>query len=132
MPSPGKPGRPRALTPGEERLFCGWVLAKNERNEIVDLEAACDFLRDTLLVPVARMTAHNILHRLGFTSKLVRTRREGYRLDKATMLKMATDWLNARTDEGFFNVHPSQLGSIDFTFTSHRTARPRSYSQRGG
>ena len=32
VPSPGKPGRPRALTPGEERLFCGWVLAKNQRN----------------------------------------------------------------------------------------------------
>ena len=33
VPSPGTAGRKRALTPEEERIFCGWVLAENERNE---------------------------------------------------------------------------------------------------
>jgi hypothetical protein len=47
-------------------------------------------------------------------------------------LNIATNWLNERTTEGFFDIHPSELGSIDFTFTSQRTYRPRSYTRRGG
>jgi hypothetical protein len=72
------------------------------------------------------------LNRLGFSSRVMQTFRAGYKLDKDEILEMATNWLKARTDAGFFNVHPSELGSIDFTFTSQRTYRPRSYSRRGG
>jgi transposase len=132
VPSPGTAGRKRALTPEEERIFCGWVLAENERNEKVDLSASQAFVEHSLGTKMSKPTVQRMLHRLGFSSRVMQTSRAGYKLDKDEILEMATNWLNARTDAGFFNVHPSELGSIDFTFTSQRTYRPRSYARRGG
>ena len=31
VPSPGTAGRKRALTPEEERIFCGWVLGETKK-----------------------------------------------------------------------------------------------------
>ena len=99
---------------------------------IVDLSSALGFLEDHLDVQLSRSTVHNVLHKLGFSSRVMQTSRSGYKLDKEEMIKMAKNWLNARTDDGFFDVHPSELGSIDFTFTSQRTYRPRSFARRNG
>jgi hypothetical protein len=115
----------------EEEFFCGWVLAENEKN-IVSLETSRTFLDETLDVQVTRPTVHNLLHRQGFSSKVMQTASKGYKLDKDQLLNIATHWLNEHTSEGFFDVHPSELSSIDFTFTSQCTYHPRSYARRGG
>jgi transposase len=132
VPSPGTAGRNRALTHGEEELFCGWVLAENEKNNSVSLKSSQAFLDERLGVQVTQGTVHKLLHQLGFSSKVMQTSSKGYKLDKDQLLNIATNWLNERTTEGFFDIHPSELGSIDFTFTSQRTYRPRSYTRRGG
>ena len=130
--SPGTAGRKRKLSPDQERLFAGFILAKNEQNEIVDLSSALGFLEDHLDVQLSRSTVHNVLHKLGFSSRVMQTSRSGYKLDKEEMIKMAKNWLNARTDDGFFDVHPSELGSIDFAFTLQPPFCPRSFARRNG
>lgn len=132
VPSPGTGGRKAALTQGEKEVLCGWVLAENEKNNMVSLKSSRAFLDDTFDVQVGDTTAHRWLHELGFSSKVMQTSSKGYKLDKDQLLNIATNWLNERTEEGFFNVDLSQLGSIDFTFTSQRTYRPRSYARRNG
>lgn len=132
VPSPGTSGRKAALTQGEKEVFCGWILAENEKNNMVSLKSSRAFLDQTFDVQVGDTTAHRWLHQLGFSSKVMQTSSKGYKLDKDQLLNISTNWLNERTEEGFFNVDLSQLGSIDFTFTSQRTYRPRSYARRNG
>jgi len=132
VPGSGGTGRKAALTSEQERFFAGWILSENDRNEIVTLLAACGFLEATLKLKLAKSTVHKLLHRLGFSSRIAQTASGGYKLDKSVLISLAFEWVNARHADGFFSVDRCQLGSIDFTFTSQRTYRPKSYTKRGG
>jgi hypothetical protein len=107
-------------------------LHENDRNEIVSLLGASGFLEAALSLNLAKSTVHNLLHRLGFSSRVVQTSSAGYKLDKSALVSLAFNWVKARHEDGFFSVDRCQLGSIDFTFTSQRTYRPKSYAKRGG
>lgn len=98
----------------------------------MDLKGSCDFIEQAFEVKLARSTVHGMLHRLGFSSRVMQTNRGGYKLDKNQILELTKNFLNQLTDEGFFNHHLNMIGSFDFTFTSQRTYRPRTYAPRGG
>jgi transposase len=127
----GGRGRKPSLTAEQERFFVGWVLHENDRNEIVTLLGSVAFLERTLNLKLSKTTVHDLLHRLGFSSRVAQTSSAGYKLDKTALISLAQNWIAARHADGFFDVERCQLGSIDFTFTSQRTYRPRSYAKRG-
>ena len=52
-----------ALTPEEEKIFCGWVLAENERNEKVDLSTSQAFVEHFMGTKMSRPTVQRMLHR---------------------------------------------------------------------
>jgi hypothetical protein len=104
------------------------VLDRNESNVEVHLDTAQAFVRDRLNVDTTRQSISNYLHGEGFSSKVTQHKTGGFKLDTASLCRLALDWLQTTS----LNVPRSKLCSIDFAFTGHRKDLRSSWSPVGG
>lgn len=125
-------GRPAALEEDEIRVFCGYVLYQNENNEEVHLEDAQTFLLDTFGKKLALSTIFGYLEECGFSSKTTQNKTSGYFLSGEKQADLMFEWLSQMRKGPFFDVKDEDIGSMDFTFTGHRSDRRITYSPKGG
>jgi len=98
----------------------------------VHLADGVAFLAEQLEKKVSKQTVNTTLRNLGFSYRKCKTNNGGYRLSKKQQQFLIIDWLNKRTDDGFFNTRRNMVGSMDFTFTSHKTHSRHSFAKAGG
>ena len=110
-------------------IAAGWVLSQNDSNQIVSLASFSHFCSSVLGVDLGQTTAHDYLHRLGFSSRVSQVKASGYTIDVDTLSKMMFEWKRNRQRAGDLE---GLVASVDFTFTGHRTDRRVSYAPIGG
>jgi len=126
---PQNPGPIRILDDKKEHMVVGHVIKKNEEGDQVTIFSTNQFIKNnfgTSLSPtsIRRLFAGNrISLHLG---------REKQVLPKKYLAEEYRRWVVLMRKMGVLRVHKSKIGSMDFTYTNHRTARRRSYSCLGG
>jgi len=120
-------GRPSSLSEEEIQILAGFIFDQNEKNIEVHLSTAQNFIFNSFGIHVAQSTVHGYLKALGISSKVCGTRTSGFQLDQSNLCILAHEWI--RTAQ--IHCKPSQLCSVDFTFTSHRSDRRVTYGLRG-
>lgn len=110
-------------------IAAGWVLSQNDSNQVVSLALFSNFCSSVLGVELGQTTAHDYLHRLGFSSKVSQVKTSGYRIDVDTLSRMMFEWTCGRRRARDLK---ELVASVDFTFTGHRTDRRLSYTPVGG
>ena len=110
-------------------IAAGWVLFQNDSNQIVSIASFSNFCKSAFGVELAQTTAHDYLHALGFSSKILQSKTRGFTVDVDTLAKMMFEWKRERQLDGDLK---GLMASIDFTFTGHRTDRRVSYAPTGG
>ena len=113
----------------QRELAVGWVLFQNDSNQIVSLASFSKFCKSAFGVELAQTTAHDYLHALGFSSKILQAKTSGFTVDIEAFAKMMFEWKRERQIEGDLK---GLMASVDFTFTGHRTDRRLSYAPTGG
>jgi transposase len=110
-------------------IAAGWVLSQNDSNQVVSLISFSKFCASAFGVELARTTAHDYLHALGFSSKVSQVKTCGFTVDVDALAKMMFEWKSERQRAGDLK---GLLASVDFTFTGHRTDRRVTYAPAGG
>lgn len=121
-------GRPQALSQNTVRLIVGFVLDRNEFNVAVHLDTVQAFVRDRLGLDISLRSLSNYLHGAGFSSKVTQNKAAGFKLDVASLCRLALHWLRTTP----LDVPRSKLCSVDFTFSGHRKDLRSSWSPVGG
>jgi transposase len=121
-------GRPRSISDEKVRHLVGWVLYQNEQNVEVHLKTAMAFVRSSLGIDVSTSTVHTYLHEAGFASKVMQTKKTGYKASVSSLCEVMLDWLLLTN----LDVPLHLLCSVDFTFTGHRLERHFTYAPSGG
>lgn len=120
-------GRPRVVQEEKLRLLVGWILYETDSGEIIKLDDATIKANDDFDMDVVKETIRLWLHEYG-----IETRPTG-----CTTANKATPEEKVRAVQDFIKELRPQLKantvlcSLDFTYTSHRTARPQSLAGRG-
>ena len=110
-------------------IVAGWVLSRNDSNQVVSLASFSEFCASAFGVELAQTTAHDYLHALGFSSKVSQVKTSGFTVDIDALAKMMFAWKSERQRAGDLK---GLLASVDFTFTGHRTDRRLTYAPAGG
>jgi transposase len=122
-------GRPFALSVEQENLVVGYVLDKNHKREQCTLRAVAAFAKHQFGFTVSNATIQRTLCGLGFSSQTMKLKARGFTKTNEQLGQEVLDWVmemrKTKKLKGLF-------GSIDFTFTSHRTDVHKTYSATGG
>jgi len=113
----------------QREIAAGWALYQNDSNEVVSIASFSKFCASAFGAKIARATAHDYLHALGFSSKVSQAKTSGFTVDVASLAKMMFEWKSGRQRAGDLK---ELMASVDFTFTGHRTERRVSYAPTGG
>jgi len=124
-------GRVKSLSIEQERLLVGFVLEKNEESTDVHLSAVRDFVLDHLGVELSNECVRNYLRNAGFSSRVAARSNKGYIINNGQLCSIAAGWINQQREDGVLNSPRELLCSVDFTYTGHRTDRPRTFTLRG-
>jgi hypothetical protein len=122
-------GRPASLTHEEREVLAGWVLHCNFTNVPVSRDDYVGKVAEFFGVHASAMTASRWLAADGFVYKQLHKNAKGFKLDFEQAI--AWQWVCEQRRLGHFG-RPSQLCSIDFTFTGHRTERRYGFGLSGG
>lgn len=125
-------GRKKKLSALLQRVLAGFVLVSNYENRPVHLSTVLTFVKEEFEISMVDSTALEYLEELGFASRLLQTRKEGYVIMPQHLACLVIDWLAARRTEGMFALDPSKIWSFDYTYTSNRTYRKRGFAAKGG
>lgn len=125
-------GRPCALTDRQVMVLIGWALHQNDANETVDLRAASRFVQQQFQVAMAASTLLSYLHGAGLSSRLMRHRTAGFRLDREAMIEIYARDLERLWKAGVTSDRPSQVCMIDSSVLGWRLLQRRTFSPVGG
>jgi hypothetical protein len=118
-----KRGRRPALEQWEIRILLGYILELRTKYVAVNKTMLCDFVMDKFGKTVSTRTISRILEMHGFrvrTSKVL-VNASPRRVDE--LAKIYLNWIFAQRANGNLHLEPSRIGSVDCTYTSHRTHR---------
>ena len=124
-------GRKSLLSTELHRVVVGSVLAENARGEVVSARSVAQLADDKVGVKMSEESARLLIRRSGFSSRLARRSTSGMETDIGKLGEMYSKWLREAHASGFLQLHPSKIGSIDFTFTRQTTTRWKTYAPRG-
>ena len=110
----------------------GWVLAQNLIGSPVHLAGYRAFCHEQFKQLLSAQTASRYLREDGFSYRLMQSKAKGFSLDIEAMRAQVWKWVEWARSVGLFSVARSQLASVDFTFTGHRTERRSSFASQGG
>jgi hypothetical protein len=120
-------GRPKALSDEETRLLVGYILFGNANNLKISLLDAHTFVCEELHLDVVQSTTHNYVTDQGFTSRKMKVKASGYKLNRSEMSDLAFGWLQ----KNWRLLKLGEVWCIDCTFTGHRTDVYYSYALAG-
>lgn len=125
-------GATRSLSDAQMDVVVGFVLHKNRMNEPVSGKVIRTFCATAFGISVSKQTVSRYMSETGFTVRKSKLKAGGFTVDFDSLVDVYWDWLQQAREDGMFNCSLSNICSIDFTFTSHRTRHETSYSLRGG
>jgi transposase len=123
-----KTGRQRALTGLQEDLLLGFVENQNQTRMRVTRGGARAFVRDVLGVTMTKQSIGRYFKRLKVSRKKEKKRTRGYPKDESALVG---EYMVFVKTVRVNNHHGKLIGSIDFTFTGHRTDVSYTYSPVG-
>ena len=119
--NPQKRGPKPLLDENLSDIVVGHCLDKISSHGPVHLETVVRFAKEQLGVSLSSSTASRFLEEHGFSKRVAKHSRIGTNYDHMELARMYSKWLTDRRADGLFDVPLSRLGSIDFTYTGHRT-----------
>jgi hypothetical protein len=109
-----------------------WVLGQNKKNSPIGYAEVKKFIEDTFNIKVCRMTAGNILHRLGHTQKTCKSKTAGFTKTNDQLKQEYMEFITKMKIENRFYRHPSEIHSIDVTYTKKPPTNAITFSPKGG
>ena len=103
----------------------------DERREEVHRDTYIKFVNDHFHIELSPSTASRYLNEDEFTSKRLPSKPNNYNFDANKLHSQMWSWITQMRKKGVFNIDPSHLCSLDFTYTSHRNDFVKSFSFRG-
>ena len=116
------------LSRGQRDICAGYVLHCIDTGKIVHLETYCSFVADQFAIIIHPMTASNYLNEDGFSYRVIHKKTSGFTVDIEKIRKAFWKWRQSQN----FDMPLEHLGSMDFTYTGHRTERASGFGVRGG
>ena len=126
-----KRGRPAALQPEQADISIGHCLKLLEENKIVQLTTLREYVWDEFCVSLSPSMACRLFHEYGLGSRTVQLYSCGTGTKTSVLADTYANWIRTQRDAGFLTLPRSKIGSIDFTFTKHRTTRLKTYAVIG-
>ena len=127
LPGGSDRGRPRTLTDEQDRVWIGYILFRNANNLRVSLLDVQRYICDSFDVEVKATTVHSWLMEQGFSSKKMKRKSGGYKLDRSEMTTMAFEWIKKH----WRMLKKGEVWCIDCTFLGHRLDTFYSYAPAG-
>lgn len=120
--------RPSLLSREKKEILYGYVLHQNGIGKLVTLRSIISFISQEFGISVSDWTARQYMREGSFSQRLVKSRGTTYSVDTNILSETVLNWFQLAMKDMFFPCPPSQLCSIDFTYTGHRTERRRSFT----
>ena len=127
-----KRGRPPTLQDWQTQVLLGGILFLNKNNRFVDRQMVWEFATKTMRIKVHPKTISTMLRVHGFGNRVAQVSEKDEMLPAKDLASMYHSWITAQRTNGNLDKPLSQIGSIDCTYTQHRTYKPRTLVRRGG
>jgi len=124
-------GRPSLVSVGEIQVMLGFCLQKTKDSETLNPDVVAEFVEKSFGIKVQRKWASRFLKNQGFSLKQTSYRQAGYEYNTDMLVSIAKNWFSNNFDLYFKNPDTSKIMSLDFTYSSYRTARNTTWSPRG-
>jgi len=121
-------GRPRLLDKQKEEIVVGHVLDKNGRGMQVFEQGVRGFVRDRLRRKISADTTRRILAGNGISLHKCRPEKD---VPTVELGEIYRKWIMDQRKAGTLKLRRSLIGSLDFTYTNHRTTQFRTFAQVG-
>jgi hypothetical protein len=113
-------------------VLAGWVVEQGKKNLPVTQQSYAAEAKKLFDVEMSYQTCGNYLRQSGFSWQKMGSAKGGYKMSKDVQATLAWEWVQDMRRQGVFKFPPSQICSVDFTFTSHRTDSERTFAPIGG
>lgn len=123
-------GASARLTREKRDVTSGWALHEYETGSLVSIASYYDFALEKFGVELSTGTIRNYLDDDGFSSRVVKQKGSSFVVDIEAMCNELWRWVLIQDFRGR-GIRKEKFASVDFTFTSHRTERRKSYAPRG-
>lgn len=124
-------GAAPSLTRDERDISSGWVLDCVEHGVMVKLADFCRYVLDRFSIEIVPRTASNYLREDGFSYRLLQKKASSFVVDKDLLVSCMWKWAKSN-QKSLKKIASSNLCSIDFTYTGHRTERLSGFGIKGG
>jgi len=119
-----------ALEEEQELLIEEWVLEQNANNIPFTLKHVQRLIYDVFEVRVCLKTCCNIMKRLELTLKRCQVKTTGFLLSNQQLHEMYMDFVVKARKTYWLSVHPSEIFSIDVTYSRKPTGVVTTYSPK--
>jgi transposase len=109
-----------------------WILGQNTKNIPVGYSDVQKCINDKFNIKVHLRTAGKILHRLGHTKKTCQSKTVGFTKTNAELKTEYMHFITKMKNENKFVRIPSEIRSIDVTYTKKPPRRLTTFSPKGG
>ena len=128
----GARGPKKKLGKEEEDVLSGYILTENQLGQIVDSAKIIRFCQDKMGISISQPTVSRLLCKLGFSSRVSRVSDKKKIESSYQLAKKCAIFIRQLRKSGVLNRKLGLIGSIDVTYTSNRTYRPRTYALKRG
>ncbi len=126
------PGAHRKMTREIEELVAGFVIAHIEDHQPTTNREAHKWLTLKLGIDISCPLVCRTTRRLGFSSRTVKTKTSGYKELSIERAPIYSKFIERRAHPVFSRLPLEKIGSIDFTYTSHKKDSRRTLGYTDG
>ncbi len=120
-----------SLDRDQRDVSSGWVLDELDHGRPVHLETFTKAVDAQHHIQISPMTASNYLREDGFSSRTLQKKSASFIVDVGLLRSDLWKWVHSNQKE-LNSIPKSKLGTIDFTFTGHRTDHRTGFGIKGG
>ena len=112
-------------------LVIGFILHQNGINDTVSSTTVQNWIKTNLKVNLSSTTILRLLKTNGFSYRTMQNKKDGFNVTNSSLAAVFLAWIEEFRPMIFRGVDHKNICSIDFTFTSHRTAASKTFAQKG-
>lgn len=121
-------GNKQKLTHYQRLVLSGYVFHFNSEGIPFHLEDYVSGCSTIFELDISPATASRYLRKDGLVSKSMKTKTAGFHQTQEELNKIFWNWIVKGREDGLLKGRRSHVCSIDFTYTSHRTTKVKTYS----
>ena len=119
------------LSVEEMQVSLGYCFQMCKDGETLNPKVLSNFVQKGFGIQVRYEWARRFLKKKKFSLKDTSSRQVGYEFHSDTLVSIAENWFKNNFDSYFKDTDPSKIMSLDFTYSSYRTARYTTWSPKG-